>query len=463
MSKSAPKNVVLVGRINVGKSSLFNRLTGRKHALVSAEPGTTRDRRIAETEWNNTTLHLIDTGGVEYSTTSDQWQPKITKQTEQALKESDLVLLVVSAKDGVLPQDKAWAKKLRGKYPTLLVVNKVDTAKLDMAVFDFHVLGLSEPLPVSATTGRQTGDLLDAITNKLAELPKRRRSRRAVSLSNETALRLSILGQPNAGKSSLINALLGEERVIADQTAHTTREAHDIPFAYKNHDLLIVDTPGIRRSKQKRGSLEAESVEVSLQHAERADVVLLVVDAERGPTVQDQRLASKIAEQGNGLILVINKWDLIEDKDAGTIKSYEKKFRDLLPGLNWVPMIFISATTKLRARLVLDTAIEVAKNRLLEIPSDKLNDFYKTATRKHRPSKGGGVKHPTVLGFEQIGTKPPYFEMTVQGELHPSYLRFLENQLREHFSLSGTPVNIKTKEIKKIHGKGGKDLERTRR
>lgn len=463
MSKSAPKNVVLVGRINVGKSSLFNRLTGRKHALVSAEPGTTRDRRIAYAEWNNTALHLIDTGGVEHSESKDNWQPQITKQTEQALKDADLVLLVVSAKDGVLPQDKAWAKKLRGKYPTLLVVNKVDTAKLDMAVFDFHVLGLGEPIPVSATTGRQTGDLLDEIVKTLDKLPTRRRSRKAVDLTDETALRLSILGQPNAGKSSLINALLGEERVIADQKAHTTRESHDIPFTYKKNNLLIVDTPGVRRSKQKRDSLESESVESSLQHAERADVVLLVIDAKRGPTVQDQRLASKIAEQGNALILVVNKWDLIEDKDAGTLKTYEKKFRDQLPGLDWAPMIFISATTKLRARETLDSALVAAKNRLIEIDEEKLKEFYQSATKKHRPSKGGGVKHPSVLSFVQIGTKPPSFEMTVHGELHPSYLRFLEKQLRESFKLTGTPVRIKTREIKKIHGKGGKDLERSRR
>lgn len=463
MSKIAPKNVVMVGRINVGKSSLFNRLTGKKHALVSAEPGTTRDRRMALVEWNNSSIHLIDTGGVEHSETPDTWQPLITKQTEQAMDQADLVVLVTSAKDGVLPQDYAWAKKLRGKYPTLLVVNKVDTAKQDMSVFDFHVLGLGEPVPVSATTGRQSGDLLDEIVNKLNALPKRKRSRLSGDLNNPEALKLAILGQPNAGKSSLINTLLGEDRVIASEIAHTTREAHDIPFTYKKNHLLIVDTPGIRRSKKKRGELETESIEASLHHAEQADIVILVIDAERGPTVQDQRLASKIAERGNGLILVINKWDLIPDKDAGTVKEYEKKYRDLMPGLNWAPMLFISATTKLRARQVIDQALIAAKNRQITIDDEALDKFYKVATKKHRPSKGGGIKHPTVLDFTQINTKPPSFELTIVGELHPSYLRFLENQLREHFSLVGTPVYIKTKEIKKIHGKGGKDLERTRR
>lgn len=463
MSKNAPKNVVLVGRINVGKSSLFNRLIGKKHALISAEPGTTRDRRIAQTEWNKTTLHLIDTGGVEHTETNDPWQPHISKQTEQALGEADLVLLIVSAKDGVLPQDKAWAKKLRGKLPTLLVVNKVDTAKQDMNVFDFHVLGLGEPLPVSATTGRQSGDLLDAVVDKLKTLPTKKRSRKAGDLNDTQALRLAILGQPNAGKSSLINTLLGEDRVIANETAHTTREAHNIPFTYNKRNLLIVDTPGIRRSKQKRGQLEAESVEASLSHAKKAEIVLLIIDAERGPTVQDQRLASKVAEAGNGLVLVINKWDLIPDKDAGTMKLFEKKYRELLPGLDWAPMIFISATTKLRARHVLDAALEADKNRQLEISDETLEAFYKIATKKHRPSKGGGVKHPSVLGFTQTSTVPPSFVLTVQGELHPSYLRFLENQLRQNFTLKGTPIYIKTREVKKIHGRGGTNLEKSRR
>lgn len=463
MSRSAPKNVVLVGRINVGKSSLFNRLTGKKYALTSPEPGTTRDRRVAFVEWNKTAIHLVDTGGVEHGGVEDDWQPHISTQTEKALEEADLVLLVVSAKDGVMPQDRAWAKRLRGKYPTLLVVNKVDTAKLDMAVFDFHVLGLGEPIPVSATTGRQSGDLLDAIMTALSTTPKRRRSKRAPSFGDTKALRLAILGQPNAGKSSLVNAILGEERVITSERAHTTREAHDIPFTYKNQSLLIIDTPGIRRSKTKRGSLEAESVEASLQHAKLADIVLLVIDIERGPTVQDQRIASGAAEQGNGLILVMNKWDTVEDKSPQTLRDYEKKFRNELPGLDWAPMVFISATTKQRARQVLDEALTAATNRQRNIPDEQLLAFHATATKKHHPAKGGGVRHPKVLAFTQTATLPPSFEITIAGELHPSYLRFMENQLRVHFELSGTPVHMKTNELKKLHGKGGATLMRNRR
>lgn len=451
---TSPKNVALVGRINVGKSSLFNRLVGKKIALVSDMPGTTRDRRVAVVEWNNININLIDTGGVEQTAVAaDEWQNLITEQTELALAGTDLAVLVVSARDGVMPQDRAWAKRLRGKVPTLLVVNKVDNAKHDAMVTEFFELGLDEPIPVSATTGRQTGDLLDKIVNKLNTLPKRRRSAKATTLLDPDAMRLAILGQPNAGKSSIINALLGEKRVITSGTAHTTREAHDIPFSYQNHSLIIIDTPGIRRAKVKRESLEKESIAASLETAKRVEAIILVIDAERGPTVQDQHLAADVAKQGNALVVVINKWDLIPDKTTHTMKEYEKKFRDQLPGLDWAPMIFVSAVTKQRVREILDTAIVSVQNRRRQLDDDTLLNFVKSATKQHRPARGGGIKHPAIVAFTQNAITPPSFEITVKGELHPSYLRFLENRMREHFELLGTPVHITMHELRHKTGK----------
>ena len=456
-----PPKVVLVGRINVGKSTLFNRLIERRAALVSSIPGTTRDRKENVCEWRGLPFILVDTGGVEAPSHKPK-KPKsptkppqeiadlsqlITAQTERAIKEASLVLLVTNAHDGALPQDKRWAEVLRGKKTTIIVVNKVDNSARATAVSEFYKLGLGEPQPVSATNGRGTGDLLDLIVTILKK--QDHTSKIKTSKDAERPITLAILGQPNSGKSTLLNALLQEERVIVSPIPHTTREPQDIPFTFDEQELLLIDTAGIRRKSHVDAGVERQGVSASLNTVGRADVVILVIDALRGPTIQDQKLARYIVDHGKGLILAINKWDLIADKTAQTMKIVTRHLRDLLPGLDWVPIIFISAKKNQRLKEMLELALGAKTSGQMSMSEEDLMNFLKIVVKKHRPTKAGGVRHPKILSLKQVHAEPPRFEVTALGELHPSYLKFLENRLREHFGFTGTPIAITLKTRRK--------------
>ncbi|PJE76068.1 ribosome biogenesis GTPase Der [Candidatus Uhrbacteria bacterium CG10_big_fil_rev_8_21_14_0_10_48_11] len=462
MAKPSHKlaRVALVGRVNVGKSTLFNRLVGDRQALVSPIPGTTRDRREAEVIWRGEPFTLIDTGGVEVpgqviAGTRDDFTSRITEQTEAALAGASAVVFVTSAIDGVLPQDKSWARALAGRYPTLLVVNKADTnAQADRAA-EFFSLGLGEPHPVSAVSGRSTGDMLDALYALLATVPCETQTEAATKAT--PGINLAIIGQPNSGKSSLLNALLGEERFITSPKAHTTREPQDVTLVYFGQRLTLVDTAGIRRQYQQTRGIERMGITASLKTITRASVVFLMIDALKGPSFQDQRLASMVIEEGRGLVIIVNKWDLITPKTAATPKAFTTDFRQRLPGLDWAPLAFVSAKTKQRVRSLLDLAITVSKERQKWIDDATLQTFATKAVRQHKPARGGGVKHPRIIDFVQIGIEPPAFKLTIEGELHPSYLRFLKNRLRETYGFAGTPISILLKS-EKVHGKKQKTL-----
>lgn len=461
--KRLPK-IALVGRINVGKSTLFNRLIEKRAALVSPIPGTTRDRKENICEWRGVSFILVDTGGVEKPVRSTKKTritipsgqkdtdlgPLITAQTEQAINEAALILFVTDAHDGPLPQDQRWAEALRGKKPTIVVVNKVDNTTRAGALPEFYKLGLGEPQPVSGANGRGSGDLLDRIVSAL------KKSRQTKLEEEKTAIppiTLAILGQPNSGKSTLLNAILGEERVITSPTPHTTREPQDIPFAFKEHELILIDTAGIRRKAHVTSGVEQQGVNASLKTVNRSDVVILVVDALREPTVQDQRLARYIVDHGKGLILAINKWDLVADKTSHTMQIATRQLRQLLPGLDWVPIIFISAKNKQRITEMLEMALSAKASGQLALSEEMLTDFLKIVVRKHRPTKAGGVRHPKILSLKQTRVDPPRFEVTALGELHPSYLKFLENRLREHFGFTGAPIAITLKTRRKRNNK----------
>lgn len=447
-----PPKVALIGRVNVGKSTLFNRLSEQKIALVSPVPGTTRDRREAVVSWNRRRVILVDTGGVEtpghkkraLPVGKNDLQPLITSQTERAVEDADLILLVTSAEDGVLPQDEAWANALRGKYPVMLIVNKVDNTQRELAAGEFYRLGLGNPVSVSAISGRGSGDLLDLVVKALRKIP-RRSKKNAPDAEPKNAINIAILGQPNSGKSSLLNAILGEERVVVSPIAHTTREPIDTIFQYNNHLLRLIDTAGIRRKSHVTQGVEAQGVEASLDQIERADAVVLVIDVERGPTLQDQRLARLISDRGRALVIVLNKWDLVPDKSAKTILQVERFIRSHLPGLNWAPIVFSSAKTGQRVPAILDTALAALAARDLTLEESVLGEFLKKVVQQHRPVKGSGVRHPTILSFKQVGNRPPRFEITTRGELHPSYLKFLENRLREEYGFVGTPMQMDLK------------------
>lgn len=457
--------VALVGRINVGKSTLFNRLIEKRAALVSPIPGTTRDRKENICEWRGLSFILVDTGGVEkpvrpmkkarITAISKQKDtdlgPLITAQTEQAINEAALIILITDAHDGLLPQDKLWAEAIRGKNPAILIVNKVDNAAIaEAAVPEFYKLGLGEPQPVSAANGRGSGDLLDHI---VFLLKKNRQAKIRKGKSAKQPITLAILGQPNSGKSTLLNAMLGEERVIVSPIPHTTREPQDIPFAYKEHELILVDTAGIRRKAHVESGVERQGVSASLKTVNRADVVILVIDAKRGPTTQDQRLARYIIEHGKGLVLAINKWDLVANKTPQTMQIVTRQLRQLLPGLDWVPIIFISAKNKQRVTEVLNMALDAKTSGQLTLSEEALMDFLKVVIKKHRPRRGRGVRHPKILSLKQTRANPPRFELAVLGELHPSYLKFLENRLREHFGFTGAPIAITLKTRRKRNNK----------
>lgn len=445
--KTKPLHVVLVGRVNVGKSTLFNRLVGARLALTSPLPGTTRDRREADVSWRHETFILVDTGGVEVPKAlpaeedlSASISKRISQQTNAAISGAALALLVVSAADGPLPQDRAWARALAGTMPVLLVMNKTETAARADVASEFIGLGIGTPYPVSAVSGRGTGDLLDAIVEALK--PLHRTPRTQASMDALPGLRLAILGQPNSGKSSLLNAIIGSERMITSSKPHTTREPQDVTITHFGKRVTLVDTAGIRRQYQDTTALEKQGILASLKTIRRADAVVLMIDITRGPTFQDQRLASEIIEVGRPLIIAANKWDLIEEKKSGSLAAEEKNLRRQLPGLDWVPILFVSAKTKKRVRELLELAHTIEEASKRELTTDELKEFVAVATAVHRPSRGGGVHHPKVLALTQVGIRPPRFRLTVEGELHPSYLKYLEHKLREQFSFTGTPIHF---------------------
>ena len=444
--------VAIVGRPNVGKSTLFNRLCGGRKAIVSDRPGTTRDRHFGTVEWNGRTFWLVDTGGlVPHS--DEPMDVAIRRQVEFALAEADLIVFLVDGVAGVHPSDQAIADELRRTgRPMILAVNKLDDfTRQSQDHLSFWELGAGEPVPVSAAVGRLTGDLLDAI---VAGLPA------AEGVEGEEMINVAIVGRPNVGKSSLANKLLGEERLVVSPVAGTTRDAIDTPLRYHGKLLNFIDTAGLRRRAKVEDEIEFYSTLRTERAIERAQVCLLVVDAKDGLHNQDLRIATEAWEQGTGLIIVVNKWDLIEEKDANTAHRGEVELAEKAPFLADVPFVYTSALTGQRVRKVLDLIFEVAAEREKRITTSEMNRTLETLLEKSGPPQKMG-EEVRLLFASQVGVAPPVIAIISNrpDDVAESYRRYLEHGFREAFGFKGVPMRIKfgsrgSKQLAKDKGDG---------
>jgi GTP-binding protein len=443
--------VALVGRPNVGKSTLFNRLAGERLAVVDGVPGTTRDRLVADADWNGVFFNIVDTGGIDpvagsrlqpLSVGSADFIESIRFQAEVAIRESDAVLFLTDAESGVTPADEEVAQILR-RYqvdkdgqpwpPVLLVVNKADSpARRDMA-FQFYELGMGEPYPVSAIHGTGTGDLLDALVAVLPESQEQ---------EEDEGVKIAIVGKPNAGKSSLLNQLLGETRAIVSPIPGTTRDAVDTSMEYEGISITLIDTAGIRRRGKIEPGVEKYSVLRSMQAIERADVSLLLVDATSGITSQDTHIAGFILEAWKSAVVLVNKWDLVE-KDSFTMEAYTQHIRQELNFMDYVPVLFISAKTGQRVERVLPIALQVQEERLVRLSTSQLNLILHNAQDAHPAPSVGGRQFKIYYGT-QVRSDPPTFLIYVNDPklAHFSYVRYLENRMREQYAFVGTPIHL---------------------
>ncbi len=426
--------VAIVGRPNVGKSTLFNRLTNTRSAIVEDTPGITRDRLYRDGQWNNKTFTVIDTGGIEINS-QDSMLNLVKKQADVAIDEADLILFMTDGKAGVTADDVEVAQMLRRtKKEVILVVNKIENYERMDNVYDFYQLGLGEPFPISASHGMNTGDLLDAVVEKLpAEVEEDQES---------DVIKIAVVGRPNVGKSSLTNAILGKERSIVSNIPGTTRDAIDTAFERDGQEYIIIDTAGMRRKSKVLDTTERYSVIRSLRSIDRADVVLAVLNAEEGLIEQDKKVIGYAHEQGKGIIVVVNKWDLIE-KDDKTYHTFEKTIRSELLFLQYAPMIFVSAETKQRVNKILEVVNFVAEQQVLRISTSVLNEIIRDAVILNPPptDKGRRLK---ILYVTQIDVKPPTFVLFVNEPeiMHFSYERYLENKIRESFGFTGTSIKF---------------------
>jgi GTP-binding protein len=428
--------VAIVGRPNVGKSTFFNRLVGSRLAIVEDTPGVTRDRIYAETEWSGRDFAVIDTGGVDVE--SDEVIPALMREQAQAAMDmADVIVFMTDGRDGLTPSDHDIADMLRRtRTRVILIVNKVDGGGAADNVNDFYSLGLGDPVPISAAGMTGLGDALDVITGSLPLADA------CAADDDDDSVRIAVIGKPNVGKSSLINTLLGEARLIVSDIAGTTRDAIDTPFESEGRSFVLIDTAGVRRRARVTDNIERYSVARSIAAIERSDVCLLMLDARDGVTDQDKRIAGLAHESGKGAVIVVNKWDLI-DKETGTLEAHRDKIRAELPFLSYAPDIFISATSGKRAHRTLDMAEAVAENRAMRVPTGALNSLVQDAMLMH-PAPTSGGKRLKIYYAAQVGVKPPLFSFQINSRklMHFSYARYLENRIRDAWGFSGTPVKF---------------------
>ncbi|MDY0019808.1 MAG: ribosome biogenesis GTPase Der [Anaerolineae bacterium] len=455
--------VAIVGRPNVGKSTLFNRIVGTRRAVVSDIPGTTRDRIIDEAEWNDRTFTVVDTGGIEILPDavtegrrpgpaiplledSAQFIPLIRAQAELAIEEADLILFLTDAITGLTGADREIAELLRrSNKPVLLVANKADNERRELEAVEFYELGLGDVHSISAIHGKGVADLLDEVVELLPQEPPEEEF-------DEEMPRIAILGRPNVGKSSLLNRLLGEERAIVSPVSGTTRDALDTVLTWEGQPLILIDTAGIRRRGKIEPGVEKYSVLRALKATERADVALLLLDAVEGNTAQDAHIAGIIAEQGVSVVALINKWDAVSDEVKHDKALREEQVRDDLKFMPYVPILFISALTGMRVNRVIPTALEVMQARYQRIPNGPLNDMFQNAILKHSPPSKFGRKLRLYYAT-QAAVAPPTFVLFVNDPqlMHFSYHRYLENCIRAVYPFPGTPVRI----VLRPYEKGG--------
>lgn len=425
--------VAVVGRPNVGKSTFFNRMAGRRLSIVEDTPGVTRDRLYADVEWLGNTFTLIDTGGIELDS-DDEFFSHMRRQAELAVDTADVILFFTDAREGLTADDRDVAQYLRMRHNNiLLVVNKVDSPKQQDSLYDFYELGLGEPIAISAEQGLGLGDLLDEITTRL---PKGEPQK-------DNGISIAVVGKPNAGKSSLVNRLLNEERSIVSDIPGTTRDALDTKFEFNGQPLTIIDTAGIRRKRSiEDGSIERYSVLRSLGAIRRCDVALILIDASAGITEQDVKIAGYVHEQGKASVVLVNKWDIIE-KDTKTSEKFKKQLYSDLAFMDYVDVQFISAKTGQRLQRVLPAVLEAHAQSVRRIQTGVLNDVLNDAMAVNQPPSTGG-RRLKIFYCTQVAVAPPTFIIFVNQTqlMHFSYERYLENCFRKAFGFKGTPIKI---------------------
>ncbi len=482
--------VVIFGRANVGKSTLFNRLIEKNKAMISDIEGTTRDSNIDTVEWRGKKFQLIDTGGILdlknlseplkklkknlnkaliKQNTIEEIEAKVQIQAREHLLRADLILFLVDVQSGLLPQDKEMAlllkKNIKDQNKIMLIANKADSPALRKQSAEFNRLAMGEPFPISATSGSGTGDMLDVILKKIKAKSATREKKKTTA---NKKIKVCIIGKPNVGKSSLLNALLGEEKVIVSPMAHTTREPQDIAIKYKNQEIVLIDTAGIskkaqkalRNKKKKINVLESYGISKSLSTLRKADMALFVLDVEEGLTQQDAKIIEEIIYNQNSLILVANKWDLIKNKET---KEYSDYIYSKLPFVKWAPIQFVSAKNKSKVAKIFDLILEVEKQKELELSESQLDKLLKSSIKRHKPVKGKGTKQPYIYKLKQVKVNPPKFELKIGSKdtLLPSYARFIENRIRQKYGFWGTPIGIRVVKNKRVHGQHENKLKST--
>ena len=423
-----------MGRPNVGKSTLFNKIVGKRIAIVEDTPGVTRDRIYADAEWLNYRFTLIDTGGIEPES-EDIIAKQMRRQAELAIETANVIIFIVDGRAGITAADEEVADMLRRcKKPIVLVVNKVDHPKFEESIYDFYSLGIGTPISISAEQGLGIGDMLDEVVAGFSTMDED---------EEEHSIGIAVVGRPNVGKSSLVNALLGEERTIVSNVPGTTRDAIDSPFTYGGKDYTLIDTAGIRRKRSiEDETVERYSVIRSLAAIRRCDIALIVVDAERGLSEQDVRIAGYVHEEGKASVLVVNKWDAIE-MDTYTVEKFKKEMLADLAFMSYVPMLFISAKTGQRVQKVMEMASFAYEQNSIRITTGKLNDIVNEAITMNDPPVNNG-RRLRVYYSTQVSTCPPTFVIFVNEPdlMHFSYRRYLENYIRKSFSITATPIRL---------------------
>lgn len=428
--------VAIVGRPNVGKSTLFNRLVGGRAAIVDDQPGVTRDRKYALAEWSGHRFTLVDTGGY-LPDSDDKIERAVVQQIQEAIKEADLIVFLVDAKAGLTEFDRVLSVLLKKSgRPVLLTVNKVDNDTRELHAFEFYELGFDEPTPVSAVAGRATGDFLDKVIGMLPNAPT------LVENVNEASISLAIVGRPNVGKSSLVNALVGAEKMIVTDIPGTTRDAIDTVLKYYGQEFLLIDTAGLRRKSKVKDAIEYYSNLRSLESIKRCDIAILMIDAATGMETQDMRILGEAIRMNKGVIIAANKWDLIE-KDSKTAREHETKIRETLKNNDYLPVIFVSATTKQRIYKVIEAAKVVSEERKKVLKTSELNEFLAAAIAHYAPPSMD-QREVKIKYCTQVKSNPPViaFFTNAPDSIQPNYRAYLEKQFRKWFGFVGVPLTL---------------------
>lgn len=425
--------VAIVGRPNVGKSTIFNRVVGERISIVEDIPGVTRDRIYSSGEWLNQTFNIIDTGGIEIG--DEPLLVQMRQQAEIAIEEADVIVFMVNGREGITAADEEVAKLLfRSQKPIVLAVNKIDNHEMKDQIYEFYSLGFGEPFPISGSHGLGLGDLLDEV---IRHFPKSSEEE-----YDDSVVQFCLIGRPNVGKSSLVNAILGEDRVIVSDIEGTTRDAIDTKLIREGQEYVIIDTAGMRKRGKVYENLEKYSVLRALKAIERSDVVLVILDGERGIIEQDKKIAGYAHEAGRAVVIVVNKWDAVE-KDEKTMKEFEQNIRDHFQFLDYAPIVFLSAKTKKRIHTLLPMINLASDNHNMRVQTNILNDVIMDAVAMNPTPTDRGTRLK-IYYATQVAVKPPTFVIFVNDPelLHFSYARFLENRIREAFDFTGTPIKI---------------------